>query len=60
MIELEWGDNRERNIHEQKMVKGIDGVVNELLAVEEDLIAREGKHRSPPVWLANYTFGESL
>ncbi|MDV3181141.1 MAG: reverse transcriptase domain-containing protein [Candidatus Phytoplasma australasiaticum] len=60
LIELEWGDKRERNVHEQKMVEGIDGVVNESLAVKEDLIAREGKHRSPLVWLANLTFGESL
>ena len=60
LMELEWGDNIERNTDEEEAVEVVDGAENDSPVAEEDLIAREGRNRRPPVWMADYTSGEGF
>ncbi|XP_021593107.1 uncharacterized mitochondrial protein AtMg00820-like [Manihot esculenta] len=62
-MELEWEDDIERNtIEEENTVE--EGVIEEVEinspAVAAELLAREGRNRYPPVWMADYASGESL
>lgn len=60
-MELEWGDNIERNAdEEEEVVEVVDEAENDSPVAEEDLLAREGRNCRPPMWTAYYIFGESL
>lgn len=54
-MELEWGDNIERNANEEEEAMGNTDEEEE--AVE---VVMEGRNRRPPVWMTDYTSGEDL
>ncbi|KAL2232748.1 UNVERIFIED_CONTAM: Retrovirus-related Pol polyprotein from transposon TNT 1-94 [Sesamum indicum] len=61
LMDLEWGDSTVITTNQEgEAVEDVDGAVNEAPIAEENLTAREGRIRHPPVWMTDYTSGEEL
>lgn len=61
LMDLEWGDSTAIFTNEEgEAVEDVNGAVNEAPIAEENLTAREGRIRHPPVWMTDYTSGEGL